>query len=263
MCVLSYWWKKTFLWGSDFDTCFFSLFYVWAEATGSLPGTPQRVTLNTGPKTTLTSSTTAPNSAAPKRISSKTHSTANVSVFNKSDVIPVIVPRTNVRLDQATESRKEVGASGRTISFSSQSRASDFRKSPNRRDELERSTVAVPSENAGSKAMDLSTVADRNVFPAVKSSIQGISAAERNVKDERCIGSGRQEMNSMMEPPPNYQHDNCMSYFLETHGCLVPIFENCFLFLNTKNRETCLISLYFFVMRNSKSTKNTFSRKKK
>lgn len=172
-------------------------------STGSVPGTPQRVNLNTGPKTTLASSTTAP-----KRISAKAHSTANVSAFNKSDVIPVIVPRTNVRLDQAAESRKEVGVSGRTIPFSLQSRTSDFRKSPNRRDELERPTVSVPSENAGSKATDLSTVADRNIFPAVKCSTPGISAAERNVKDDRCIGSGRQEMNSTMEPPPNYHHEN-------------------------------------------------------
>ncbi|RVW51236.1 Katanin p80 WD40 repeat-containing subunit B1-like [Vitis vinifera] len=178
-----------------FWTLFLSWLYILAEATGSVPGTPQRVNLNTGPKTTLASSTTAP-----KRISAKAHSTANVSAFNKSDVIPVIVPRTNVRLDQAAESRKEVGVSGRTIPFSLQSRTSDFRKSPNRRDELERPTVSVPSENAGSKATDLSTVADRNIFPAVKCSTPGISAAERNVKDDRCIGSGRQEMNSTMEP---------------------------------------------------------------
>ncbi|KAJ9691763.1 hypothetical protein PVL29_013836 [Vitis rotundifolia] len=118
-------------------------------STGSVPGTPQRVNLNTGPKTTLASLTTAPNSTAPKRISAKAHSTANVSAFNKSDVIPVIVPRTNMRLDQAAESRKEVGVSGRTVPFSLQSRTSDFRKSPNRRDELERPTVSVPSENAG------------------------------------------------------------------------------------------------------------------
>ena len=154
-------------------------------------------------------------------------------------MIPVIVPRTNVRLDQATESRKEVGVSGRTISFCSQSRTSDFQKSPNRRDELERPTVSVPSENAGSKDMDLSTVADRNVFPAVKGSIQGISAAERNVKDERCIGSGRQGMNSVMEPPPNYHYENCMSYFLETQFftlcfqllvcCILVLFDYCVL----------------------------------
>ena len=210
VCVCFTWWKKLFP-ELQILTLFLSWLYILAEATGSVPGTPQRVNLNTGPKTTLASSTTAP-----KRISAKAHSTANVSAFNKSDVIPVIVPRTNVRLDQAAESRKEVGVSGRTIPFSLQSRTSDFRKSPNRRDELERPTVSVPSENAGSKATDLSTVADRNIFPAVKCSTPGISAAERNVKDDRCIGSGRQEMNSTMEPPPNYHHENCMSHFLET-----------------------------------------------
>ena len=111
---------------------------------GSVPGTPQRVNLNTGLKTTLASSTTTPNSTAPKRISSKAYSTANVSAFNKSVVIPEIVPRTNVRLDKAVESRKEVGVSGRIIIFSLQSRTSDFKKSPNRREELKRSSVSVP-----------------------------------------------------------------------------------------------------------------------
>ena len=172
---------------------------------GSVPGTPQRVNLNTGLKTTLASSTTTPNSIAPKRISSKAYSTANVSAFNKSVVIPEIVPRTNVRLDKAVESRKEVGVSGRIIIFSLQSRTSDFKKSPNRRDELKRSSVSVPSENARSKAIDLSTVANRNIFPTVKCLTPRISAVERNVKDDICTGSGRQEMNSMMKPPVMHQ----------------------------------------------------------
>ena len=144
---------------------------------GSVPNTPQRVNLNTGPKTTLASSTTAPNSTASKRISAKAHSIANFSGFNKSVVIPEIVPRTNVRPDQAAESRKEVGVSGRIILFSLQSRTSDFQKSPTRRDELKRSTVSVPLENT----------------------------AERNVKDDRCTGFGKQEMNSMTKPPAMHQ----------------------------------------------------------
>nr|CAN69414.1 hypothetical protein VITISV_026914 [Vitis vinifera] len=144
---------------------------------------------------------------------SKSSSSGNLSVLTENTT-KASLGRTNVRLDQAAESRKEVGVSGRTIPFSLQSRTSDFRKSPNRRDELERPTVSVPSENAGSKATDLSTVADRNIFPAVKCSTPGISAAERNVKDDRCIGSGRQEMNSTMEPPPNYHHENYQKTYL-------------------------------------------------
>lgn len=217
---------------------FFLWFYILPEATGNVPGTPQRVSLNSGPKATLASSTTAPVSMVPKRISAKVHSTANASSFNKSDVIPVIVPRTSVRLDQAAESRKEVGVSGRTISFSSQSRTSDFQKSLNRRDELERPTVSVPSENAGSKATDLNTVADRSIFPAVKSSAPGIFASERNVKDDRCIGSGRQEMNSMMEPPLNYHHENCMFHLLDT-GFFDLMFSAAYLL-------HCLIFIFLF-----------------
>ncbi|RVX07931.1 hypothetical protein CK203_014698 [Vitis vinifera] len=46
-----------------------------------------------------------------------------------SGVVPMIVPRTNERLDEAAESKKEVGISRRAHPFSLQSRTSDFRKS--------------------------------------------------------------------------------------------------------------------------------------
>ncbi|KAK9275625.1 hypothetical protein L1049_022892 [Liquidambar formosana] len=221
-------------------------------STGSLPGTPQRVNLNTGSRITPASSVAVPSATASKRNAPKAHSTVNAPVFNKSDVMPVIVPRNNVRLEVAAESRKdvmpvivprnsvrlevasesrkdvmpvivprnnvrlevaaesrkEVGVSGLAMPFSLQSKPTDFRKFLNGRDEMDRTTVSGLSETVGSKVTELSGTADRTSFPGVKSSNPGILASERNVKDDRFIGSGKHEINSMKEPPTSYQHDS-------------------------------------------------------
>ncbi|XP_059656196.1 katanin p80 WD40 repeat-containing subunit B1 homolog KTN80.4-like [Cornus florida] len=176
-------------------------------STGSVPGTPQRVNLNTGTKTTSISSSTVPSAIAPKRNMAKVNTTANASFFNRSDVIPVIVPRNNVRLEQEAESRKE-SVSGRTMTLPFQPKTSDFRKIANTRDDSERPIAAVHSEIEGNKATELSAVADRNTSPAVKRSIIGISAVERNVKDDKYIVSGKVEMNLMTERVASYQHES-------------------------------------------------------
>ncbi|KAF5467572.1 hypothetical protein F2P56_011811 [Juglans regia] len=175
---------------------------------GSVPATPQRIGLNATPKTIPASSVAVPSGTAPKRNSTKVPSTASVPVINKLDVIPVIVPRTNMRSEQAAESRREVSVAGRAMPFTFQSKASDFRKFPNMRDEVDKLIVSVAPEFSGSKAVELGNGADRNIFHAVKSSIQGISAAEKSLKDDRFVGSGKQEVNSMTETVASYQHEN-------------------------------------------------------
>ncbi|XP_040996752.1 katanin p80 WD40 repeat-containing subunit B1 homolog KTN80.4-like isoform X4 [Juglans microcarpa x Juglans regia] len=179
-----------------------------AKAPGSVPATPQRIGLNATPKTIPASSVTVPSGTAPKRNSTKLLSTASVPVINKLDVIPVIVPRTNMRSEQAAESRREVSVAGRAMPFTFQSKASDFRKFPNIRDEVDKPIVSVAPEFSGSKAVELGNGGDRNIFHAVKSSIQGISAAEKSMKDDRFVGSGKQEVNSMTETVASYQHEN-------------------------------------------------------
>ena len=242
----------------------YSGFYVLVKATGNAPGTPQRVNLNTAPKTTQPSSVTVPSVAAPKRISTRASSAVNVPIFNKSDVIPVIVPRNDMRLEQAVESRKEVGISGRsleqaaesrrevgiagrslepsqpaaesrkeagivgrtleqgadsrkelgivgrTMPFSLQSKTSSFRKFQNSREDMDQPAISAPSETTGSKAAEFGSVLDRSIFPAIKGPIQGMYAAERNMREDRCIGSGKSEPNSVVELPSSYRDENRM-----------------------------------------------------
>ncbi|KAJ6910184.1 katanin p80 WD40 repeat-containing subunit B1-like isoform X1 [Populus alba x Populus x berolinensis] len=182
-------------------------------SAGSVPGTPQRVNLNTGLKTTMTGPLTVSSAAAPKRSSTKILSAANVPVLNKADVIPVIVPRTNSRSEQVADSRKEIGIAARTMPFSLQSKTTDFRKFSNSREDMDQPTTSTQSETTGCKATEPISVMDRNITPAVKASIHGISTAERNVGDDRSMGSGNYESDSTTEPPNSYQEENC-----ETRG---------------------------------------------
>ncbi|KAH8501853.1 hypothetical protein H0E87_016575 [Populus deltoides] len=182
-------------------------------SAGSVPGTPQRVNLNTGLKTTMTGPLTVSSGAAPKRSSTKILSAANVPVLNKADVIPVIVPRTNSRSEQAADSRKEIGIAARTMPFSLQSKTTDFRKFSNSREDMDQPTTSTQSETTSCKATELISVMDRNITPAVKASIHGISTAERNIGDDRSMGSGNYESDSTTEPPTSYQEENC-----ETRG---------------------------------------------
>ncbi|KAK2635130.1 hypothetical protein Ddye_029922 [Dipteronia dyeriana] len=174
------------------------------SSTGSVPGTPQRVNLNMAPKTSMASSMVVPSATVLKRNSSKVNSACNVPILNKSDIVPVIVPRTNSRFDQAAESRKEADVVARTMPFSLQSKTADLRKFSNSGDEIDRPAVSVLSETTGTKATELSTVADRNNFPAVKSSI---SASERNTRDDRYSVSGQSETMFMSESPATFQDE--------------------------------------------------------
>ncbi|KAL5763597.1 hypothetical protein ACOSP7_019861 [Xanthoceras sorbifolium] len=191
------------------------------SSTGSVPGTPQKVNLNMAPKTSMASSMGVPSATVSKRNSTKVNSASNVTNLNKSDIIPVIVPRTNSRSEQAAEPRKEVDVVARTMPFSLQSKTTDLRKFQNSGDEVDRPTVSVLSETTGSKATELSTVADRNNFSAVKGSIQVISAAERSTRDDRYIVSGKSEAMSMSESPATYQDEryDCLSHKSNREAC--------------------------------------------
>ncbi|KAE8672669.1 Katanin p80 WD40 repeat-containing subunit B1 [Hibiscus syriacus] len=245
----------------------------------NVPGYPQRANINMVPKTTPPNSVTVPTVAAPKRSSTRASSGISVPSFSKSEVIPVIVPRNDLRseqaaesrkevvtsgrsLEQAAESRKEVGISGRnleqvaesrkeigiagrslepslpaaesrkeagiigrtleqgadsrkelgivgrTMPFALQSKTSSFRKFQNFKEDMDRPDISATSETTGSKAAEFNSVLDRSNFVVVKGHIQGMSAAERNMREDRCIGSGKSDPNSVVELPSSYRDEN-------------------------------------------------------
>ncbi|KAK7273449.1 hypothetical protein RIF29_14499 [Crotalaria pallida] len=143
----------------------------YLASVGSTPSTPQRINLNSAPKASSGSLMAGPNATAQKRGSLRSHTSSNVPVINKSDIIPVIVPRTSVRSEPGVEPRKEVGVGGRLMSLSLQSRAADIHKFPNK-DEVDKPSTSPLSESASSKDSELGALADKNNFPTSVASIQ-------------------------------------------------------------------------------------------
>ncbi|WCJ40113.1 hypothetical protein M5689_021044 [Euphorbia peplus] len=175
-------------------------------STGSAPVTPQRVSLNSVLKPV--SGPIMVNAAVSKKTSTRGHSAANVPTLNKTDIIPVVVPRHNTRSEPVAEPRKDIGIAGRTMPFSLQSRTTDYRKFPNGREDMDLTTVPSPSESTSSKSAESSTVADRNVLPIVRGSVHGMSTAERIIKDDRPIRLGKNDPNLIQEPPNCFQDEN-------------------------------------------------------
>ncbi|KAA3468016.1 katanin p80 WD40 repeat-containing subunit B1-like protein isoform X1 [Gossypium australe] len=247
------------------------IFYILVKATGNAPGTPHRVNLNAARKTAQQRSVTVP-----RRSSTRANSAVTVPTFSKSDVVPVLVPRNDMRSEQAAELRKEVGISegsleqvtesrrevgitgrslessqsaaesrkeagivgrtleqgadsrkelgivGRTMPFSLQSKTSSFRKFQNSREELDWPAISAPPENAGSR-VEFSSDSDRSTLPSVKGPINGMSAAEMNMREDRCIGSVRTEPNSVVELPSSYQDENYDAQVQKSHRDAYPL----------------------------------------
>ncbi|KAK9115464.1 hypothetical protein Sjap_014411 [Stephania japonica] len=173
-------------------------------ATGSVPGTPQKVGLNTGPKSNTGSLASAPSTGSLRRSSLKTHST-NIHVLNKSEVVPVIVPRTSTRIEQAADSRKEICAGGRTAPCSIQSRGTDVQKILTNMGESDRPNVSLSSGIMGCKTTELNEDTDQN-FISIVEGLTSSNMPERNGIDaNRCEAHGKCRLNTSMEAPAGYQ----------------------------------------------------------
>ncbi|KAI3453236.1 hypothetical protein Pfo_009899 [Paulownia fortunei] len=175
-------------------------------STVSTPSTPQRSNFSSVPKTTQINSSAVANATNPKRQAAKVQSTTSISVFNRSDVIPVVVPRNNPRLEQAAESRKE-DVPVKTVPPPLQSKTSDLRKFINARDDSERLNFSTQSDNELAKAMDLSG-SDRSMGTSVKSSLSGVAAAERKAKDDKLMISRKVDTNATIDALARYHHEN-------------------------------------------------------
>lgn len=183
------------------------LTYLLNEAITDTPGTTQKVNLSTGPKAPPISSRAVPNTTGVKRNSAKTPSTENASIVTKSEIIPVLVPRNNERMELASECRKE-GVAGREMPQRLQPKVSDW-KSPTPNEDLGRPTAAAQSDVEVPKAIESSCPADRNNFPSVKCSIFETSATDRNVNDDKNLVSTKLDINTAPESLSRHQIENC------------------------------------------------------
>ncbi|CAH9088334.1 unnamed protein product [Cuscuta europaea] len=178
------------------------------SSIGNIPGTPQRINPHTvGQRSTSVNSVAAPNMPALKRNSTKVQLTSNASALNRSEVMPVIVPRNNLRLEQSAEPRKE-GVAGHVPQQSLQFKTSDLRKFSNAAGEPGRQMYFAESDNDVPNPAELSGVSEKNIFATVKNSISGNSASERSIKDDKHLAPLKLEICSIAEPGARNQHEN-------------------------------------------------------
>ena len=168
---------------------------------------------------TAVNSAAQPGNTTLKRSSSKSHGTTNPPSSNKSDVVPVIVPRTSSRMELASDSRRDIGA-GRTIPYNAQSKLTDLRKLSNASD-LDRSSISTQSGFLGNKNTEPNEDMDPNFVSAADGVNRPVIAAERNVDEVRCVGSTKMGVSPLTEPSTSYHQDNCMFYFSQFYYKLI------------------------------------------
>ncbi|CAC08339.1 katanin p80 subunit-like protein [Arabidopsis thaliana] len=158
------------------------------SSTGSVSDSPHRVTLTSAPKSASGISTVVPNAAASKRNFGKANPKANPPVVNKEDYFPVIVPRTEPIIEQASESRAELDIIGRTMPYSLQSKAADSRRLSSSRNEPDLPTSSL-LERSQSQPIEPITLQDGNTYPSDEGG--SWDTAERTNKESKCRVFGR------------------------------------------------------------------------
>lgn len=181
------------------------------EATGSVPGTPHRVSLTSVSKAASGVSTAVSNAATSRRNFSKANPKAN-PVNKAADFVPVIVPRADPRIEQATECRAELDIIARTMPYSLQ--AADSRRSPGSRNNPDLANASV-LEMSESQPVESNNLPDGNTFPG---GMRG--AAERSINDFRQKRYGRSDSRSRMGSPPRNHDENCMFSCLQIFSCI-------------------------------------------
>uniref|UniRef100_A0A803LVX8 Katanin p80 WD40 repeat-containing subunit B1 homolog n=1 Tax=Chenopodium quinoa TaxID=63459 RepID=A0A803LVX8_CHEQI len=206
-----------------YDADSFSYWLCLLLDPGGMPSTPQRVNMSTSPRNTLQHT-----AVVQKRNSSKTQSTPNASINSKPDVTPIIVPRDDARLEQA-EFKREV-FSRRTVPHPSQSKSSESRRFSSATEEFDGPTNTVQPENTAVKAPEMSGVANKSMLPAVRNLNTSLPVTERNLKEDRCVGSMKVESNSSLLPLTSSPLDNSVVLLYGETDC--KCVENHFVELN-------------------------------
>jgi len=171
-------------------------------------GTPQRLNLSTSPKNNVTG-TAVSSTVVQKRNSSRAQSMPVASTYSKSDIVPVFVPRNDARSDQADESKRDF-SSRRSVSYPSQPKPPDSRRFSNASEESDEPTTSDQPEPAGDRASE-SGVTSKSTLPTVRNLNKNVPVVERNLREDKCIGSMRTDNNSLIQPLSGYQDEACMS----------------------------------------------------
>lgn len=185
--------------------------------------------------------TTTTSGISLKRSFPKGNGTTGMQAINKPDVVPVIVPRTSARLEQVTESKKEIVAerkepviesrkeisaerkesvidsrkevaAERTVTNNIQSKSTDSRRPSTSRDSSDRVNIPIHSGFVGNKNGD--EMADQGLLNSANGVNQPSTNSVRRVVVVRNTGTAKLRDNLSGEPSTSNQHETCMFRFL-------------------------------------------------
>ncbi|XP_042445263.1 katanin p80 WD40 repeat-containing subunit B1 homolog KTN80.4-like isoform X2 [Zingiber officinale] len=169
----------------------------------NLPGTPQR----SGACASMRAPVTAPEFAASsvKRSLSKVQSTSNLQT-NRADLVPVIVPRTSMRIELPSDSINDSGI-GRTMSFDIQAKFTEFWKVSNIRQNSDKIDISIQSGFLGSRNIEQNELLDQT---SVSSGNAGthLTVEEKNLDGAKHMVKGRIRSNSFREPHLHFDQEN-------------------------------------------------------
>ncbi|KAG0474301.1 hypothetical protein HPP92_013987 [Vanilla planifolia] len=130
---------------------------------------------------------------------------ANLHTISKSDVMPVIVPRTSVRLEPATEFAKENDGEI-SLTQNIQSKPMDSRRPSSFRDGSVRTNVSIQPEFMDNKSDG--QIPDQDLLNVANSVNQLSNNRERIIDVVRTIGNGKLRANLSVGPSTSYQHES-------------------------------------------------------
>ncbi|KAG0472566.1 hypothetical protein HPP92_014423 [Vanilla planifolia] len=177
------------------------------SATGTVTGS-QKTSMNSGTRMAAVNAplnTTAQTGVNLKRSLSRGNGPANLHTISKSDVMPVIVPRTSVRLEPATEFAKENDGES-SLTQNIQSKPMDSRRPSSFRDGSVRTNVSIQPEFMDNKSDG--QIPDQDLLNVANSVNQLSNNRERIIDVVRTIGNGKLRANLSVGPSTSYQHES-------------------------------------------------------
>ncbi|KAG0474308.1 hypothetical protein HPP92_013994 [Vanilla planifolia] len=168
----------------------------------------QKTSMNSGTRMAAVNAplnTTAQTGVNLKRSLSRGNGPANLHTISKSDVMPVIVPRTSVRLEPATEFAKENDGES-SLTQNIQSKPMDSRRPSSFRDGSVRTNVSIQPEFMDNKSDG--QIPDQDLLNVANSVNQLSNNRERIIDVVRTIGNGKLRANLSVGPSTSYQHES-------------------------------------------------------
>lgn len=182
------------------------------KASTGILSTPQKIGTSGAPKTTATAAS-ASAAATAKRSSSKSNVTTSLQTINKTNIIPVIVPRSSPRPELSSDSASSDSAKetdvGRTIQSDIQSKFSSFRNVPNIREDSDKADVSK-SGFVASRNTEQHELLGHNAISSGISVTQAVTVAgANNLDDVRRVVTARVRTNLFRDSAVNYDEENC------------------------------------------------------